>query len=94
MTQVREIAVRGGTVLGSNNKTDPTRFPTGKRNPDGTLELKDVTALCAENLRRRGVDALVAIGGDGVSCLMCLFVKAEGWFRMRDEAMQCINMTN
>lgn len=58
------ILNQGGTILGSNNKSNPTRHPVG-RNRDGTLLYADVTAQCLEHLERRQVQAMVVIGGDG-----------------------------
>ena len=63
------ILNRGGTILGSNNKSNPSAFVVGKNPPpplgDGKLILKDVTGKCLDNLRQHGVEALVIIGGDG-----------------------------
>lgn len=63
------ILARGGTILGSNNKSNPSRFPVGQNPPppkgDGKIIYDDVTGKCLENLRRRNVEAMVVIGGDG-----------------------------
>ncbi|MBI1189456.1 MAG: ATP-dependent 6-phosphofructokinase [Tepidisphaera sp.] len=63
------ILNRGGTILGSNNKSNPSAFVVGKNPPppmgDGKPILKDVTPKCLDNLRQHGVEALVIIGGDG-----------------------------
>lgn len=58
------ILTQGGTVLGSNNKTNPKHFPVA-RNPDGSLLFKDLTDVCLTHLDIRGIEALVVIGGDG-----------------------------
>ena len=48
---VSEIMSRGGTILGS------ARFPEFKN--------EDVVSKAIENLKEEGIDALIAIGGDG-----------------------------
>ncbi len=50
------ILTAGGTILGSSNKSNPFKF-----GPDG----KDVSDDCINNLKKRGIDALICIGGDG-----------------------------
>ncbi len=61
---VSNILGLGGTILGSNNKTNPQMYPVGK-NPDGSLKFKDLTDVCVTHLNTHGIDALVVIGGDG-----------------------------
>jgi ATP-dependent phosphofructokinase / diphosphate-dependent phosphofructokinase len=59
---VSNILTVGGTILGTNNKTDPQRFPV---DVNGITEIHDVTGQCLENIARNKLDALVVIGGDG-----------------------------
>ena len=59
---VRGIHHLGGTILGSTNRGDPFRYPMMK---DGQLVLTDVSGKVIRRLEELGVDALVAIGGDG-----------------------------
>ncbi len=49
----------GGTILGSVNRGDPFAF----RMPDGTI--RDRVDDIVEGYRQLGLDALIAIGGDG-----------------------------
>lgn len=58
------ILRRGGTILGSNNKANPSQFAVGK-NPDGTPIFRDFTEDCLRHLRNRKIEAMVVIGGDG-----------------------------
>jgi ATP-dependent phosphofructokinase / diphosphate-dependent phosphofructokinase len=58
------ILTLGGTILGSSNKSNPTRFATGA-NPDGSPIFSDVTDRCLATIRRHELDAIVVIGGDG-----------------------------
>jgi 6-phosphofructokinase 1 len=60
---VRGITHLGGTILGTTNRGNPLSWPVEKE--DGTVELVDRSDEVIEEFRRRGVDALIAIGGDG-----------------------------
>ena len=69
---VSNILTLGGTILGSSNTSNPFSYPvrSGKRTVN-----KDVSDLCLKNLRKRGIDALVCIGGDGTMCSAAAFAK-------------------
>ena len=54
---VSGILTRGGTILGASNKANPFDY----HRSGGA----DVSAQCLKNYRDLGLDALVAIGGDG-----------------------------
>ncbi len=60
---VRGITHLGGTILGTTNRGNPLRYPT--RGVDGQLYEKDRTGELAAKFKAHGLDALVAIGGDG-----------------------------
>lgn len=59
---VRGITHLGGTILGSTNKADPFRYPVEK---DGQLVPTDVSDVVVRRAKELGIDAFVAIGGDG-----------------------------
>jgi 6-phosphofructokinase 1 len=61
---VSGILVRGGTVLGSNNRCNPRRYHVGDDH-EGTPVYRDVTDRCVEVARRHRLDAIIVIGGDG-----------------------------
>ncbi len=61
--RVEGIAALGGTLLGSTNKGDPFAFPMPQA--DGSVALVDRSQDLLDALAREGVDALVAVGGDG-----------------------------
>lgn len=69
---VSNILTLGGTILGSCNSSNPFAFPVsaGKR-----TQKKDVSQQCIENLKKRGVQALICIGGDGTMCSAAAFAK-------------------
>ncbi|MBI1375843.1 MAG: ATP-dependent 6-phosphofructokinase [Phycisphaera sp.] len=57
---VSNILTLGGTILGSSNKADPTRWrDTPEHDPC------DVTDRCLHHIEQHRLDALVCIGGDG-----------------------------
>jgi 6-phosphofructokinase 1 len=71
---VRGITHLGGTILGTTNRGNPMAYPV--TNAEGGIDLVDRTPELIEALRELGVDALVAVGGDGsmriaqrISCL-------------------------
>lgn len=67
---VSNLLTQGGTILGSNNKCDPSRLAVKRK---GKLVFVDKTKQCVANLKRRRVDALVVIGGDGTMVVASKF---------------------
>jgi 6-phosphofructokinase 1 len=59
---VRGIAHMGGTILGTTNRGDPFHCPVLE---NGSYVPKDVSGRIIERFRELGIDALVALGGDG-----------------------------
>lgn len=59
---VRGILPRGGTILGTSNKGNPFLYPV---EVGGKSVLTDVSSQVVESVRGMGIDALVAVGGDG-----------------------------
>jgi ATP-dependent phosphofructokinase / diphosphate-dependent phosphofructokinase len=66
---VSGILTLGGTVLGTNNKCDPTRYRSGDGEP------RNMVDQCIENLSSHGIDALVCLGGDGTMAGLANFVR-------------------
>ncbi|MEJ5357945.1 MAG: ATP-dependent 6-phosphofructokinase [Desulfobacterales bacterium] len=60
---VRGLTHLGGTILGTTNRGNPLRYPTPT--PDGRTVERDRTDELVARFRGEGLDALVAIGGDG-----------------------------
>lgn len=60
---VRGITLMGGTILGTANKGNPFEMPYQKK--DGSWDTKDVSDHLVQTFDDYGIDALVAIGGDG-----------------------------
>lgn len=59
---VSGILARGGTILGSSNKGDPFHWPV---EVNGKIEIQDKSEAALKNYISWGLDALIAIGGDG-----------------------------
>ena len=60
---VRGITHLGGTILGTTNRGNPLRWPIPQ--PDGTVEYIDRSQEVVDRIHDLGIDALIAIGGDG-----------------------------
>ncbi len=60
---VSGITHTGGTILGTSNRGNPMRWP--KKQPDGSVIEIDRSDEIIEEFHKRGLDCLIAIGGDG-----------------------------
>jgi 6-phosphofructokinase 1 len=61
--RVRDITHLGGTILGTTNRGSPLAFPTVLK--DGRIVERDRTGEIIAALKKQGIDAVIAIGGDG-----------------------------
>ncbi len=72
--RVRGITHLGGTILGTTNRGNPFNYPL--KQADGSVILKDISDRVVERFDRLGLDALIAVGGDGsLSIAHQLFCK-------------------
>lgn len=62
LESVRGILPRGGTILGTTNRGNPFSYPVEQ---DGKIVPVDLSDRVVENFRTLGLDALVAVGGEG-----------------------------
>jgi phosphofructokinase-like protein len=60
---VRGIIHKGGTILGTTNRGDPTAYPV--QQGDGTWTEVDRTEELLGRFQEQRIDALITIGGDG-----------------------------
>ncbi len=59
---VSNILTEGGTILGTSNKANPMKYPVTL---EGKEHLMDVRDNCVRHVKEMGIDAIIAIGGDG-----------------------------
>lgn len=71
-SQVSGILHRGGTILGTTNRDNPFKYYTER---NGTVYYRDMSGQALENLRSRGIEALIVIGGDGSLAISGEFAK-------------------
>lgn len=62
MESVRGILPRGGTILGTTNRGNPFDYPVEQ---SGTIVHVDYSDKVVANIRTLGIDALIAVGGEG-----------------------------
>lgn len=62
LEDVRGILPRGGTILGTTNRGNPFSYPV---EIDGEVKLVDISDRVVANIKKMGIDAIVAVGGDG-----------------------------
>ncbi len=60
---VSGITHLGGTILGTTNRGNPSKWPL--KQSDGSYEYEDRTARVVAEFAKHDIDAVVAIGGDG-----------------------------
>lgn len=56
------ILIRGGTIIGTSNRSDPFHYVVEK---DGEEVEQDLSHRVVENYKKLELDALVSVGGDG-----------------------------
>ncbi len=61
--RVHGITMQGGTILGAANRGNPFEMPV--KQADGTYKAVDRSDELIERFKEHGIDALIAIGGDG-----------------------------
>lgn len=62
LKDVSGILPRGGTILGTSNRDNPFAY---NRVVNGQKVQQDCSDLVLKNFRKEGIEALIAIGGDG-----------------------------
>ena len=60
------ILTQGGTIIGTSNTANPFGF---QMTIDGKSCVSDVSDMVIRNAQKRGIDALVCIGGDGTQTI-------------------------
>ena len=57
------LLTKGGTIIGTSNSTNVFNYKVV--NEDGTVEYKDMSDVCVQNIRNAGFDCIFTLGGDG-----------------------------
>ena len=57
------LLTKGGTIIGTSNATNVFNFKVV--NEDGSVEYKDLSDVCVQNIKNAGFDCLFTLGGDG-----------------------------
>ena len=57
------LLTKGGTIIGTTNATNVFNYKVV--NEDGTVEYKDLSDVCVENIKNAGFDCIFTLGGDG-----------------------------
>ncbi len=71
--RVRDLLARGGTILGAANRGNP--FALKIENPDGSIEIADVSDQALVRIAELELDALIVAGGDGTMAIAQKLVK-------------------
>ncbi len=92
---VSGILTLGGTILGTSNLANPFRYTLP---PFGTAEEpKDLSSVAMHNFKANGLDALIAIGGDGTLHMAQQFVDmgmpVVGVPKTIDNDLSCTDLT-
>ena len=67
------ILPRGGTILGTTNRGNPFHYSIEE---NGKTLIHDYSHTCCDNMRKLGLDALIAIGGDGTQSQLTHIITA------------------
>ncbi len=57
------LLTKGGTIIGTSNNTNVFNYKVV--NEDGSVEYKDLSDKCVENIKNAGFDCIFTLGGDG-----------------------------
>ena len=64
------ILPKGGSIIGSSTNTIVFNYKV--TNPDGTVEYKDLSDLCVQNVLRDRFDCVFTLGGDSTQSNLSL----------------------
>ena len=94
-TNAKDLLTKGGTIIGTSNSTNV--FNLKCVNEDGSVEYKDLSDQCVQNLRDDGFDCLFTLGGDGTQKSSRDFslkgVNCIGVPKTIDNDVACTDMT-
>jgi len=70
---VQQILARGGTILGTSNRSDPFHFVT--KDASGREMEIDISSRVIENAKKVGLEGIISIGGDGSMRIANRFIQ-------------------
>ncbi|BAE83202.1 6-phosphofructokinase [Desulfitobacterium hafniense] len=94
LKDVSGILPRGGTILGTTNRDNPFAYPT---QVGEERQVQDRSAEVMDRFKAEGIDALIAIGGDGSLSIAWEFakqgLKVVGVPKTIDNDLMCTDLT-
>ena len=94
-TNAKDLISKGGTIIGTSNNTNV--FNLKCVNSDGSVEYKDLSEQCIQNIKNDGFDCLFTLGGDGTQKSSRDFslrgVNCIGVPKTIDNDVACTDMT-
>ncbi len=94
-TNAKDLISKGGTIIGTSNNTNV--FNLKCVNEDGSVEYKDLSEQCIQNIKNDGFDCLFTLGGDGTQKSSRDFslrgVNCIGVPKTIDNDVACTDMT-
>ncbi len=89
------ILPKGGSIIGSSTNTIVFHYKV--TNPDGTVEYKDLSDLCVQNVMKDGFDCVFTLGGDSTQKsardLFIKGIKTIGVPKTIDNDVACTDIT-
>ncbi len=89
------ILPKGGSIIGSSTNTIVFHYKV--TNPDGSVEYKDLSDLCVQNVVRDGFDCVFTLGGDSTQKssrdLFVKGIKTIGVPKTIDNDVACTDIT-
>lgn len=89
------ILPKGGSIIGSSTNTIVFHYKV--TNPDGSVEYKDLSDLCVQNVMRDGFDCVFTLGGDSTQKssrdLFVKGIKTIGVPKTIDNDVACTDIT-
>ena len=94
-SNAKDLISKGGTIIGTSNNTNV--FNLKCVNSDGSVEYKDLSGQCIQNIKNDGFDCLFTLGGDGTQKSSRDFslrgVNCIGVPKTIDNDVACTDMT-
>ncbi len=94
-TNASGLLIKGGTIIGTSNNTNVFNYKVV--NEDGTVEYKDLSDVCVQNIKDDGFDCLFTLGGDSTQKsardLSLMGINVIGVPKTIDNDVACTDIT-